>query len=121
MSHGRMRKITAATVNILGTWLIDCSWICVAAWRTEITAPTTSPATRIGNESLIAMRSAPRPRSIAIWVLSIKALDQRADDQVPSVHEDQEQDLEGKRNKDGREDEHAPRHQRRRTPRCQHE
>src|ERR1043166_6509710 len=110
-----MRKITAATANIFGTWFSDCSWICVAAWRIEIPPPTTSPAIRIGNESLIAMRSAPRPRSTASWKLSIETLDQGAHDEMPSVHEDEEQDLERERNEDRRKHEHDHRDQGRRN------
>src|SRR5436190_14090143 len=109
-NQGRTMKITAATANILGTWLSVWSCSCVAAWSTLMTALTTIAASRIGNESLTAIQSASRPRSAARLrsLLSMEeTLHEGADHEMPSVHEDEEQDLERKRDEERRQDHHA--------------
>src|SRR3954467_11662636 len=90
MVQGSMTKTTAATANILGTWLSVWSCSCVAAWSTLMTALTTIAVSRIGNESLTATQRTSRPRSAAMLrsALSMEeALHDGADDQMPSVHE----------------------------------
>src|SRR5689334_11109952 len=74
-----------------------------------MTALTTIAASRIGNESLTATQRTWRPRSAAMLrsALSMEeALHDGADDQMPSVHEDEEQDFERERNQERRQDQH---------------
>src|SRR5258708_11353685 len=77
-----------------------------------MTPITTIAVRRIGSESLTATQRTSRPRSAAMLrsALSMEeALHDGADDQMPSVHEDEEQDLERERDQERRQDHHPHR------------
>src|SRR5262249_5069592 len=96
----------------------------VVAWRMLITALTTIAASRIGKESLTAIQRASRPRSTARLrsLLSIEeTLHERADHEVPSVHEDEQQDLERERDQERRQHHHPHREEGRGDDEVDHE
>src|SRR5579859_6556440 len=89
-----------------------------------MTALTTIAASRIGNESLTAIQRTSRPRSAARLRSELsmeEALHEGTDHQVPSVHEDEEQDLERERDQEWREHHHPHGQQRRRDDQVDHQ
>src|SRR4051794_70642 len=100
--HGPAITNTTAVARILGMKASVISWICVTAWNTLTSRPTTRPTSSVGRATLRARVSICMPRLMTTsWFtpvsLSVEALDQRAGDEIPSVHQDEEQDLEGQR------------------------
>src|SRR5579871_1587532 len=100
--HGPMITISTASPTIFGMKESDCSWICVTAWKRLTARPITSPTSRIGpatsKASVIACVARLTTVSWFIAVLrslaSVEARNERFGDQVPSVDEDEQQDLE---------------------------
>src|SRR3954451_17247820 len=102
--------------RILGMKESVCSWICVTACTIDTIRPTTRPTSSSGSASLSAMPIAAVERLMTTsWSmagsLSVEALDKRARDEVPPVHQDEQEDLEGQGDEDGRQHHHAHRHQ----------
>src|SRR5262245_10922162 len=109
---------------ILGTKVKVISWICVTDCRMEMITPTARPRRSIGAERLSTRISACWPgwrtKSGLIVLFGLRgpwgraAMEARhegADDEMPSVDEDEEQDLEGQRDGHRRQQQHAYAHQ----------
>src|SRR5262245_24556391 len=92
------------------------SFTCVIACKTLTSSPATRPNTSTGAASTIAISSAPRPIPVTVSMSitrlpSSEALDERAHEDVPTVHQHEEHQLERERDQDGRQHHHAHRRQ----------
>src|SRR2546421_10052848 len=114
--QGPPTRRTTATPRSFGTNVSVISWVWVMVWTTATTRPTTRQTARIGPASLRAMSMAPlRMPTTDVSVIestSLHAHEQRADEQGPSVDEDEEQQLERQRDDHGRQHHHPERHER---------
>src|SRR3569832_37326 len=117
--HGPAMAKVASTAMTLGMNERLASLIWVAAWKTLTIRPTTRVTSRTGDATRMVISSAVRPRVITlsgvmaclVGIGLIEALRQRAQQQIPAVHQDEQDDLEGQRD-DGRRHHHHPhRHQ----------
>src|SRR5271166_1852555 len=109
--------MTTAMPMIFGISERLCSWIWVTAWKTLITRPMRRAASRSGPATFRASVMACEARLTTVsWFirrLLVEALNERLDDQVPAVDQDEQQDLERQRDERRREHDHAHAHQRR--------
>src|ERR1035441_9229438 len=113
-------RISTASATILGMKERLCSWIWVTAWKMLTTSPITSPTSRIGPAILSARVIACVARFTTVsWFmsprpsLSVEARNQRVGDQIPAVHQHEQQDLERERDERRRQHDHPHAHQRR--------
>src|SRR3954468_10197840 len=93
------------------------SWICVIAWKMLTSRPTMRPAAKIGSATFTATVIACITRLMTTsWfkAASVEALDERLGDEVPAVHQDEQQDLERQGDEDRRQHHHSHAHQGRR-------
>src|SRR5256885_12590825 len=112
-----MTITTTIVARILGMNVSVISWIWVTAWKMLTSRPTTRPARRIGRATFMATVTACITRLITTsWFMatSVEALYERLGDEVPAVHQDEQEDLERERDEDGREHHHSHAHQGRR-------
>src|SRR3954447_5293645 len=94
---------TAASAMTFGMKASVCSWIWVTAWKIETTRAKIRPAASIGVATLKVSASALVARlTTTSWFMSVEALHDQSGDEVPSVDQDEEQDLERQRDEDGR-------------------
>src|SRR6185437_16514969 len=109
----------AARATILGMKLRLCSWMEVTAWKMETTSPTTSPASIIGPpiSSASFIPWVARLTTVS-WFMAagsgsglVEARDERVRDDVPAVHQDEQQELERHRDEARRQHHHADAHQ----------
>src|SRR5271166_3899771 len=107
--------MTTAMPMIFGISERLCSWIWVTAWKTLITRPMRRAASRSGPATFRASVMACEARLTTVsWFirrLLVEALNERLDDQVPAVDQDEQQDLERQRDERGRQHDHAHAHQ----------
>src|SRR6185312_17077491 len=99
----------------------DCSWICVTAWKTETISPIARPTSSSGPPTFIASSIACWARWTTVswfmvagggWVGPlVEAPDEGLGDEPPAVDQDEQQDLERQRDEDGRQHDHAHRHE----------
>src|ERR1700760_3050036 len=110
----------AARATILGMKLRLCSWMEVTAWKMDTISPTTSPTSIIGppisSASFIAwvarLTTVSWFMTAASWSWAlVEARDERVRDDVPAVHQDEQQDLERHRDEARWEHHHADAHQ----------
>src|SRR4051812_35167179 len=101
--------IPARKANRRGTALKAVSWIEVTICSRLMTIPATRPIASSGALSQkVAMRVC-----LMIWttesgvIVSIETLDERSDEQIPAVDEDEKQDLKRGRQHHGRQLHHA--------------
>src|SRR5215813_14269315 len=96
------------------------SLICVAAWKTETSSPTTSPATRNGPETLSVSVMAWMARWVTVsWFTGssasgVEGSDEGLRHQVPAIHQHEQEDLERQGDEDRRQHHHPHGHERRR-------
>src|SRR3569833_1409096 len=103
---------TSSTTISLGTKESVGSRICVAAWNRLMANAVNSPASNTGAAISITSQSASRATpTIKKLRLPSEAPDQRADQQVPAVHRDEQQQLQGQRHQLRRQHDHAERGQ----------
>src|SRR5439155_4634111 len=114
--QGPPTRRTTATPTSFGTNVSVISWIWVMVWTTATTRPTARQTTRMGPASFRAMIMAPlRMCTTAVSVTESTSLhthEERADEQGPSVDQDEEQQLERQRDDHGRQHHHPQRHER---------
>src|SRR5271165_1113772 len=109
--------ITRPTTISFGTKVSVTSWIWVTDWNSDTTRPTTMAEMRIGAATLTVVSIAWDAMCIATWsfigrvLRSPEARDERAGDEHPPVHQDEEQQLEGQCHQGGREHDDPHRHQ----------
>src|ERR1700733_14416615 len=87
--------ISTATPTIFGMNERLCSWIEVTAWKMLTRSPMIRPSSRIGPAILSESTIACVARLMTVsWFISVEAQDEGVGDQVPSVDQDEQQDLE---------------------------
>src|SRR3569832_2258982 len=113
-----MAKV-ASTAMTLGMNERLASLIWVAAWKTLTIRPTTRVTSRTGDATRMVISSAVRPRVITlsgvmaclVGIGLIEALRQRAQHQIPAVHQHKLVVLDGQRDDGSRLHLHPLRHQ----------
>src|SRR3954469_15150596 len=106
--------MTTTVARILGMKESVCSWICVTAWKTLTIRPTERPTSSSGSATLRASSIADTARLMTTSVsISVEAPDERGQDEVPAVHQDEQEDLERERDEDRWQHHHPERHERR--------
>src|SRR5205085_10878904 len=112
---------TIPTPTSFGTKDRVISWIWLIVWSTATTSPTIRHTARIGPASLRVITIAPaRMWTTVVSSMALpplRAHGQRAHEQPPAVDEHEQQQLEGQRDHDRWQHDHAERHQ----PRGHHE
>src|SRR5690242_14956495 len=88
--------------RIFGMNVSVISWIWVIAWKMLTSRPTIRPARRSGSATFTATVMACITRLITTsWLMgylsSVEALNERLRDEVPAVHQDEQEDLERQR------------------------
>src|SRR4029077_5253120 len=106
---------TIPTPSSFGTKDRVISWIWLIVWSTATTSPTMRQTARMGPASLRVISIAPARMWTtvvsSIALPSLHAHEQRAHEQPPAIDEDEQQQLEGQRDHDRRQHDHAERHQ----------
>src|SRR5690242_12775832 len=102
--HGPAMTTAANTATSLGMNESVASLICVAAWKMLTTRPAQSAVRRSGAEMISMSSSA--SRTIAMTAVEFmrsdsEALRERAEQEIPSVDEHEEHDLERQRDHHG--------------------
>src|SRR5882724_11940393 len=113
--QGPPTRRTRATPTSFGTNVSVISWIWVMVWTTATISPTTRQTTRMGPASFRAMIMAPLrmwTTDVSVTSTSLHTHEERADDQGPSVDEDEEQELDRQRDDHGGQHHHPQRHER---------
>src|ERR671936_344651 len=76
--NGKASSSVTKIARIFGTKISVCSWICVSAWNSDTTTPTTRPTTISGAETTtrvqIASRATSRVSGPVIVVLALLKL-----------------------------------------------
>src|SRR3954451_104500 len=104
--------MTTTVARIFGMKESVCSWICVTAWKTLTIRPTERPTSSSGSATLRASSIADTARLMTTSVsISVEAPDERGQDEVPAVHQDEQEDLERQRDEDRWQHHHPHRHQ----------
>src|SRR3954447_18719109 len=105
--------MTTTVARIFGMKESVCSWICVTAWKTLTIRPTERPTSSSGSATLRASSIADTARLMTTSVsISVEAPDERGQDEVPAVHQDEQEDLERERDEDRWQHHHPQRHER---------
>src|SRR5262249_48825616 len=102
---------------IFGMNVSVISLICVIAWKTLTTRPATSPKSSTGPASTSVISSAPRPMPTTVSIpivppgpsRSVEALQERAHEHVPAVHQHEQHELERQRDQHRWQHHHAHR------------
>src|ERR1700751_3596268 len=61
--NGKASNRVTKIARIFGTKISVCSWICVSAWNSDTTTPTTSPTTIKGDDTTTIVQIASRATS----------------------------------------------------------
>src|SRR4051794_35196463 len=113
--HGPASTSAANMASSLGMNESVISLICVAAWNTLTTSPTTSAVSSSGADTSAVTHSAccaiVRTVCGVMGCGSAEARDQRSDEQVPPVHQHEQHELERQGDQHRRQHHHAHRHQ----------